>query len=83
MKCDECNLLTTAKEQSWKAYQKQKHRSKSEVKSTEEIDHLLEEYKIASARLRYHLAVKQPEEGHRVNPEDIQLLNDEDGPVSC
>ena len=85
MNCGECERLSTAKEEYWHAYQKEKLRSKvglfKELKSTEEIDHLLEEYKIASARLRYHLAVKHTDEGHRVSEADLKLLGHEDGPV--
>jgi hypothetical protein len=87
MSCEECERLKEAKENYWRAYQKQKHLNNSglfkEVKSTEEIDHLLDEYKIASARLRYHLAIKHTDQGHRVSEEDLKLLSDDDGPVTC
>jgi hypothetical protein len=85
--CAECQLLEEAKEQYWQAYQRQKYINNSgffkEVKSTEEIDHLLEEYQISSARLRYHLAIKHTDLGHRVSEKDLQLLSDDDGPVNC
>jgi hypothetical protein len=87
MSCVECERLKEAKEDYWQAYQKQKHLNHSglfkEVKSTEEIDHLLEEYKIAAARLRYHLAMKHTDQGHRVSQDDMDLLSAEDGPVGC
>jgi hypothetical protein len=87
MTCVECECLKDAKENCWQAYQKQKRINNSglfkEVKSTEEIDHLLDEYKIASARLRYHLAIKHTDQGHRVSQDDIDFLSAEDGPVGC
>lgn len=87
MTCVECQRLTEAKENYWQTYRRQKHLSNSgrfkELKSTEEIDDLLEKYKIASASLRYHLAIKHTHEGHRVSHADIELLSDDDDPVSC
>lgn len=87
MTCTECQLLEESKEQCWLAYEHQKRINKSrlfnDVKSTEETDHLLEEYKISSARLRYHLAIKHTDQGHRVSENDLHLLSDEDGPISC
>jgi hypothetical protein len=87
MTCPECQRLKESKEQYWQAYQRQKQISNSglfkEVKLTEEIDHLVEEYKISSAQLRYHLAIKHTDQGHRVSEQDLQLLEDDDGPISC
>jgi hypothetical protein len=82
--CAECEQLKKLREDLWQNYQDQKHRNKSglfkELKSTAEIDYLLEQYKIASARLRYHLAIKHTDIGHRVSEADVRLLEDEDGP---
>jgi hypothetical protein len=81
--CAECARLKNLKEEFWQAYQRQKHLNNSglfqELKSNAEIDLLLEEYKITSARLRYHLAIKHTEQGHRVSEADLRLLGDEDG----
>jgi hypothetical protein len=85
--CPDCEQLKKSKDEVWRAYQEQKRRNNSglfkELKTTEETDRLLEEYKIASARLRHHLAVKHTEQGHRVSESDLRLLENEDGPVSC
>jgi hypothetical protein len=87
MICPECEKLKKSKEDFWQAYQRQKRMNNSgllkELKSTEGIDLLLNEYKIASARLRYHQSVKHADQGHRVSENDLNLLNEEDGPVNC
>jgi hypothetical protein len=85
--CPDCEQLKKFKENVWQTYQDQKRKNNSglfkELKSTEETDHLLEEFKVASARLRHHLAVKHADQGHRLSEADLRLLEDEDGPVSC
>jgi hypothetical protein len=72
--CPECQRLKESKEEYWKAYQRQKQLNHlvlfKEVKPTEEIEHLLEEYKISSARLRSQLAIKHTDYGHRVSEQD-------------
>jgi hypothetical protein len=87
MICEECARLKNVKEEFWQAYQRQKHLNNSglfqELKSNAEIDLPLDEYKITSARLRYHLAIKHTDQGHRVSKADQRLLDDENGPVSC
>jgi hypothetical protein len=83
MICTECEKLKKSKEDFWQAYQRQKRLNNSgllkELKSTEGIDLLLDEYKIASARLRYHLAAKHTDQGHRVSENNLNLLNEADG----
>jgi hypothetical protein len=84
--CLDCEQLKKSRAEVWQAYQDQKRRNKSgprrELKSSEETDLLLDEYKIASARLRHHLAVKHADQGHRLSRSDLRLLENDDGPVS-
>ena len=81
--CPDCEQLKKSREKIWQAYQDQKLRNNvglfKELKSTEETDHLLEEFKVASARLRHHLAVKHADHGHRLSESDLRLLENEEG----
>jgi hypothetical protein len=86
MICPECERLIKSKEKLWRNYEDQKNLAGTglfkEVKSTEEIDQLLKDYKIALARLRCHLAVKHADEGHRVSEEDLRLVDGQISPTN-
>ena len=77
-KCTECEQLRKFRQKVWQEYQDQLRRNRLEspkqIKPAEETDRLLEEFRVASARWRHHLAVKHADQGHHVSEADLRLL---------
>lgn len=64
-RCKDCEQLKKSRQKVWQRYQDQLRRNRvgspKELKPAEETDRLLEQFRVASGRLKHHLAVKHPE----------------------